>query len=178
MPAATTTTISFACSKCGTIKKSGKTSCCGLGGSWFRNCGSGGNSKLDHTWFEGIWACKVRAQSKTAIDQRLHAVPQLHVSTGADVAHRKAVITAATISTLTPTNTSTVTLGKTIPIVASTNTPDNSPMNISTTMSDSTSPEHDTGTTNLNTMLTTITSTSTNLLKQAPKDFNNNKNKK
>ena len=62
-PAATRTTISSACPKCGAIEKSGKTSCCGRGGSWFRNCGSAGNSHLKHTWHEGIRACATRARA-------------------------------------------------------------------------------------------------------------------
>ena len=73
--AATTTAITTSvCSKCGAIQKSGKTSCCGRGGSWFRNCGSAGNSKYDHTWSEGIRACNSLAQSKTAIDQGLTTI--------------------------------------------------------------------------------------------------------
>ena len=65
------TTISSVCPKCGMIAKSGKISCCGRGGSWFRHCGSSGNAKLDHTWYEGIQACKSRSQSKAIIGQRL-----------------------------------------------------------------------------------------------------------
>merc|ERR1719201_3088543 len=49
-----TTTIGSVCPTCGTIGKSGKSSCCGRGGSWFRNCGSVENAKLVHTWYEGI----------------------------------------------------------------------------------------------------------------------------
>ena len=45
-----------ACTKCGTLKKNGKLTCCAPGGSWFDKCGSGGDSK-EHTWFEGIEAC-------------------------------------------------------------------------------------------------------------------------
>ena len=45
------------CVSCGTIKKSGKHSCCARGGSWFKNCGNVGDTKFDHTWFEGILAC-------------------------------------------------------------------------------------------------------------------------
>ena len=48
----------LACPKCGTIKKSQQRSCCGVGGAWFNNCGGVGNSKFDHTWTEGIRACK------------------------------------------------------------------------------------------------------------------------
>ena len=46
------------CSKCGTAKKSGERSCCARGGTWFKNCGDAGNAKFDHTWAEGIRACK------------------------------------------------------------------------------------------------------------------------
>ena len=43
---------------CGTTKKSGKLSCCARGGAWFKNCGDAGDMKFDHTWVEGIQACK------------------------------------------------------------------------------------------------------------------------
>ena len=46
------------CDECGTIKKSGKLSCCARGGAWFKNCGDVGDTKFDHTWIEGIQACK------------------------------------------------------------------------------------------------------------------------
>ena len=46
------------CPKCGTTNKSGKVSCCARGGSWFKNCGDEGNTKFDHTWAEGVQACK------------------------------------------------------------------------------------------------------------------------
>ena len=80
-PAATTAISTSICPKCGTIEKSGKTSCCGRGGSWFKTCGSFGNSNLDHTWSEGIWACKTSAQSKTAIDQQLKHLATLTAAT-------------------------------------------------------------------------------------------------
>ena len=70
MPATTTTTIGSVCPKCGTMGKFGKHSCCGHGGSWFKNCGSTGNAKLDHTWYEGIQACKASLeQSKLGLGQ-------------------------------------------------------------------------------------------------------------
>ena len=46
------------CSKCATFKKSGKRSCCAPGGAWSGTCGSPGDSKFDHTWGEGVEACK------------------------------------------------------------------------------------------------------------------------
>ena len=54
----TSTTVSPVCSKCGTMKKSGKPSCCARGGAWFKNCGDAGDPKFDYTWTEGIHACK------------------------------------------------------------------------------------------------------------------------
>merc|ERR1712147_508096 len=53
-----TTTVSPVCSKCGTVKNSGKRSCCARGGAWFNKCGSPGDSNFDHTWMQGIQACK------------------------------------------------------------------------------------------------------------------------
>ena len=40
------------------MKKSGKLSCCTRGGAWYGNCGDPGDSRFDHTWFEGILSCK------------------------------------------------------------------------------------------------------------------------
>ena len=65
------TNINAICSECGTIKKSGKRSCCGRGGSWFGHCGSAENANLTHTWYEGIRACEAQ-QSETQLDQQRH----------------------------------------------------------------------------------------------------------
>ena len=70
--AVTKTRIGLVCPECGSIDKSGKSSCCGRGGSWFGNCGSAGGMKLDHTRHEGIWACKAR-QFQAEASQQLHA---------------------------------------------------------------------------------------------------------
>ena len=76
-PSATPTTIaSSVCRKCGTINKSGKSSCCGRGGSWFRNCGGAGNANVDHTWYEGIQACKAQSQTKAVIKQKANVARQ------------------------------------------------------------------------------------------------------
>ena len=53
----------FECAKCGTAKKSGKLTCCARGGAWFKNCGNAGDIQFDHTWAEGIQACKGYAGS-------------------------------------------------------------------------------------------------------------------
>ena len=49
------------CPRCGTITKSGQRSCCARGGAWFNECGDAGD--FDHTWFEGIQACKYATRS-------------------------------------------------------------------------------------------------------------------
>ena len=46
------------CPKCVATKSSGERSCCARGGAWFKNCGDVGDTKFDHTWAEGIQACK------------------------------------------------------------------------------------------------------------------------
>jgi len=52
-------TTSSVCSKCAKIKKNGILSCCARGGAWFKECGSNTDGgKFDHTWTEGIEACK------------------------------------------------------------------------------------------------------------------------
>ena len=45
------------CPKCG-VKKSGTLSCCARGGTWFNNCGDEEDINADHTWTDGIHACK------------------------------------------------------------------------------------------------------------------------
>ena len=62
------------CPKCGTIKKSGKHSCCARGGAWFKSCGDVGSTKFDHTWVEGIQTCKNRTRwvSVEAPEQARH----------------------------------------------------------------------------------------------------------
>merc|ERR1711937_803226 len=96
-------TIRSLCSKCGTIERSGKVSCCGRGGSWYRNCGSASNAKVDHTWCDGIQACKERRQSRRAIGQHLKDAQQKGIdsSHGTRKANSKADITAAKPFTFT-----------------------------------------------------------------------------
>ena len=56
----TSKAVTSVCPKCVTSIKSGKLSCCARGGAWFKNCGDVGDTKFDHTWSEGIQACKGR----------------------------------------------------------------------------------------------------------------------
>ena len=93
----TTSTISPACHKCGSIAKSGRPSCCGRGGSWFGTCGRAGNANLRHTWFEGIQACKARSQIGVVVGQQESAVQQedIESSYGSSKVNSKGVITAA-----------------------------------------------------------------------------------
>ena len=114
-PAVATKSFRSVCLECGTIKKSGKLSCCGRGGSWFGNCGSAGNSKLGHTWHEGIWACKT-TQFQAAVAQQLHASHKRTNASTDDASmgmESKAVIVAAHMFASTPANTSTSLLGAT-----------------------------------------------------------------
>ena len=51
--------VSLVCPKCATLKRSGKRSCCAIGGAWYRNCGrkKRSGSATAHTWAEGMAAC-------------------------------------------------------------------------------------------------------------------------
>ena len=74
----TTMTSGSVCPKCATTKKSGQSSCCARGGAWFNNCGGVTNANVDHTWTEGIRACKDFASlfsSKTQSEVMLHHEP-------------------------------------------------------------------------------------------------------
>ena len=74
--AASSTTVSSACPKCGITTKSGKISCCGRGGSWFGDCGSGGDTKFGHTWYDGLQSCRAWSESKAVIVQQLNEAEQ------------------------------------------------------------------------------------------------------
>ena len=102
------TTSTSVCPNCGTMEKSGKSSCCGRGGSWFLNCGSSGNTKLYHTWSEGMLACKTWAQWNTVRSRQPNAVRQLKSSYGIVVGNFKAFTTADKTFTFTLTNASTL----------------------------------------------------------------------
>ena len=69
-------TVGSACPKCGITTKSGKISCCGRGGSWFGDCGSGGDTKFGHTWYDGLQSCRAWSESKAVIVQQLHEAEQ------------------------------------------------------------------------------------------------------
>ena len=59
MPSATSKTdTSRACPRCGAFRKSGRVSCCAPGGAWFKRCGGLGSNGVDHTWSDGMAACK------------------------------------------------------------------------------------------------------------------------
>ena len=52
------TTAPTTCAKCGTIKRSGKRTCCARDGAWFNKCGASGDLSSTYTWAEGVKACK------------------------------------------------------------------------------------------------------------------------
>ena len=119
--------ISSACPTCGTVAKSGKKSCCGPGGSWFRRCGNAGNAQLRHTWHEGILVCKTRAQSKTAMELQVKAAQQggsVSFNDVDKVSFEAVIATEITFSSPMPTNTTILQVGTT-PTGGPTTTPAN-----------------------------------------------------
>ena len=70
--------VSLVCPKCGTTKKSGKLSCCARDGAWFKNCGDAGDKKFDHTWVEGIEACKRKFWKAYVLRRALRDILQWH----------------------------------------------------------------------------------------------------
>ena len=71
---------SSGCLKCGTFKKSGKRSCCARGGTWFRKCGDVGDAKLEHTWADGMQACRAFASSVSHGSRQQVKLPHVGVS--------------------------------------------------------------------------------------------------
>ena len=115
------------CPRCGTIGKSGKMSCCGRGGAWFKHCGGAVNTKRQHTWYEGIQACKTRTQSKTAIAQKLNGAQQKDKgsSDDTDMANSQVVIATTNTFAFTSANTSPRSMLDTKSIVTATYTLNN-----------------------------------------------------
>merc|ERR1711934_1047747 len=123
-PAAATTAASNTCAVCGSVKKSRKKSCCGRGGSWFRNCGSAGNKKFGHTWFEGIQVCKQWASSKrsaAAAYQIMNAAEKYLFNFANNTAKPSHTNTPAEPTTTTPATTKVVTTAA-APITTTTTT--------------------------------------------------------
>ena len=128
----TLVTVQSVCHKCGTIEKSGRNSCCGRGGSWFKNCRSAGDAKLRHTWYEGIQVCSTRSQSKRARGRQSNPAQRFNSSGGVATRNSKAVMTTAQAFVFTPVNTSILMPGRSIESVStstkkSTDTPDDTP---------------------------------------------------
>ena len=140
-PAETAAIADAVCPRCGTIEKSGKMSCCGRGGSWFKHCGGGGNTKLHHTWSEGIQACNARSQSKTGIGEELNAGRQQVNDVSQGSATNTFVLASVNTSTLISDAASTAT---------STYTSDNMP--ITSTNDELTSSIHTSASTSVTTL--------------------------
>ena len=86
------------------IKKSGKRSCCGRGGSWFKNCGTAVDANVEHTWVEGFLACNIRAKSKIVLGRQENGEQQLD-SDGARMSNLKEDAMAANTFVLTSAST-------------------------------------------------------------------------
>lgn len=106
-PAATTTPIGSTCSACGIIQKSGRSSCCGSGGSWFGNCGGGDRTKLEHTWSDGIRVCRARQVRTAVMGQQLQAS---RPTSGADFGDASTGVNSKTFISAALAETSTSTL--------------------------------------------------------------------
>ena len=59
----TSPSIGLICTKCGITNKTGRHSCCARGGAWFKNCGDADDTQFDHTWIQGMQACKSKLWS-------------------------------------------------------------------------------------------------------------------
>ena len=111
------------CPECGIIKKSGRMSCCGRGGSWFGNCGNTGSAILGRTWHEGIRVCQAR-QFQAVKGQQLNAAqskPNASSDDDSSDMDSEAVTVIAHMFVTAPDNTTTPLLG-TASIAAFTNT--------------------------------------------------------
>ena len=64
IPPSQVTASHVVCPQCGFKRRSGKLSCCSSGGAWYKNCADRVDSNFDHTWIEGIEACKHVASSQ------------------------------------------------------------------------------------------------------------------
>ena len=51
------------------MKQENQLSCCARGGTWFNKCGKD-KEKFEHTWKEGIKACKIVEESLAAQEQQ------------------------------------------------------------------------------------------------------------
>ena len=105
---------STGCPRCGTTKKSGKRSCCARGGAWFKKCGDVGDSTFEHTWAEGIQACKSFAVES----------PQAVVSRKEDINHSLSVRSAQLINTTHHNHVRTFNPDRTVSDVATTDSAD------------------------------------------------------
>ena len=54
------------CPRCAMVKRSGKLSCCARSGSWYKNCARTSDSAFEHTWNEGLAACRHAEMSPVA----------------------------------------------------------------------------------------------------------------
>ena len=60
---AITSSNNMTCPKCDTFEKSGRISCCAPGGAWYKKCGGVSNINADHSWYEGVKACRRKSKA-------------------------------------------------------------------------------------------------------------------
>ena len=89
------------------MKKSDKRSCCARGGAWFKNCGDADETKFDHTWLEGIQACRSKFEINDTHDMGMRGgqcITHANVSTAETEATdtlRSIGLTASSLRTIT-----------------------------------------------------------------------------
>ena len=67
------TRTNVVCRKCRTVTRtSRRPSCCARGASWFGLCGDSGDTNFQHTWLEGIRACKGVSKPSVVIAQMVY----------------------------------------------------------------------------------------------------------
>ena len=103
------------CAKCGITKKFDKRSCCARGGAWFKKCGDRGDTQFDHTWAEGIQACKgfgTTSSIKTAMLREMRTIaysrniaqPQNCTQNHSNIHHIDGMSTAGTTDSVARAN--------------------------------------------------------------------------
>ena len=80
-------TTRFTCQQCGTIRKSGKPSCCAHGGSWFGKCGSAVDEQVSYSWSQGLRVCNAQPRSDEVVDALLIAEQPLGTDSSRDEAN-------------------------------------------------------------------------------------------
>ena len=116
---ATAMPIVSVCHTCGVVKKSDKRSCCARGGSWYGKCGGAGNKNREHTWYEGLQACKA-LQSQAVMVHQQNVVEQKNTNLSDDASMG---INSQAATHMLPSTSVQIQLPRTMSVTASGTTP-------------------------------------------------------